>query len=94
MMLLMIIIISCLIIFLGVLAHIVITTGRAFKKFSRLDAPTRNNLALIDYYMAAVRNFSNEELLKLSKLSEDERNVINLLDDYEKKLWAMRESIG
>jgi hypothetical protein len=87
------IIIGFLIIFLGVLAHIVITTGMAFKKFNRLDTTARNNLALIDYYMAAVRHFSNEELLKLSKLSEDERNAINLLDDYEKKLRAMRESI-
>jgi hypothetical protein len=43
--------------------------------------------------MAAVRHFSNEELLKLSELSADEISVINKLDDYEKKLEAMRESV-
>jgi predicted RNA-binding protein with PUA domain len=88
-----IIIIGCLMILLGVLAYIVITTGIAFKKFNRLDMPARNRLVLIEYYMAAVRNFTNEELLKLSKLSEDKINVINKLDDYEKKLEAMRESV-
>jgi hypothetical protein len=94
MMQLMSIIIGFPIILLGVIAHIVISTGRAFKKLNRLDIPARNNLVLIEYYMAAVRNFSNEELLKLSKLSEDERNIINVLDDYEKKLQTMREIIG
>jgi hypothetical protein len=89
-----IIITGCLMILFGVLAYIVITSRKAFKKFSRLDTAARNRLVLIDYYMAAVRRFSNEELLKLSKLSEDAINAINLLDDHEKKLRAMRESIG
>jgi hypothetical protein len=79
---------------LGVIAYFVITSLIAFKKFDRLDAEARARLFLLDYYMAAVRRFTPVELHKLSKLTDEEITAINLLDDYDQKLQAMRESVG
>jgi exopolysaccharide biosynthesis protein len=93
--LLVMIIMTCsLLLGLGVIGYIVITSRKALKKFSRLDTAVRNKLVLLDYYMAAVRRFTPAELHKLSKLTDEEINAINKQEDHEKKLQAMRESIG
>ena len=48
-----------------------ISTGRAVKKFDSLDAGTQGKLLLLDYYMAAVRSLSKDDLLLLGRLPDE-----------------------
>lgn len=54
----------------GLLAFF-ISTGRAVKKFDSLDAGTQRKLLLLEYYMAAVRALSNDDLLLLGALPDE-----------------------
>lgn len=54
----------------GLLAFF-ISTGRAFKKFDSLDVGTQGKLALLDYYMAAVRALSKDDLRLLGRLPDE-----------------------
>jgi hypothetical protein len=60
----------------GLLAFF-ISTGRALKKFDSLDAGTQRKLLLLDYYMAAVRGLSTDDLLLLASLPDEALRSLN-----------------
>jgi hypothetical protein len=79
---------------LGALIGFFISTGRALKKFSGLDAAVQGKLLLLEYYMAAVRNLSSEELALLGKLPDEEIKYFNTIYDYAERIGAIRDKIG
>jgi hypothetical protein len=70
-----------------------IRTGMAFKKFNRLDKTVQSKLLLLDYYMVAVRNLSNDELIKLSALPGEALEYMNTLHQYDEQVKCMRENL-
>ncbi|MDR1250498.1 MAG: hypothetical protein LBK63_14515 [Treponema sp.] len=79
---------------LGAVVGFFISTGRALKKFDCLDSEVQEKLLLLEYYMAAVRNFSKEDLIRLSKLPDKEIRCFNTIHDYDERLRAIREKLG
>lgn len=57
---------------LGVLIWFFVSTRRALKKFDSLEPTVQKKLLLLEYYMAVVRNFSKEDLIKISSLPDEE----------------------
>jgi hypothetical protein len=78
----------------GVLSWFFISTGRAIQKFNCLDSCVRHKLLLLEYYMAAVRNLSKEELALLGTLPNEEIVWLNAVHDYDERMQAIREKIG
>jgi hypothetical protein len=78
---------------LGVLAWFFISTAVALKKFTRLDARVRDKLLVLEYFMAAVRNLSREDLIRLSELPDAELRRFNMIHDYGERIRAMRKKI-
>jgi ABC-type transport system involved in cytochrome c biogenesis permease subunit len=78
---------------LGALAGFFISTGRAVKKFAGLDSEARKKLLLLEYYMAAVRNLSKDDLTLLSKLPDEEITYFNTIYDYDNRIRAIRKKI-
>jgi hypothetical protein len=76
---------------LGIIIWFFISTVRALKKFDSLDTTVQKKLLLLDYYMAAVRNFSKEDLITLSALSNEELKRLNTIHSYNERIQAMRE---
>jgi hypothetical protein len=79
---------------LGVVIGFFVSTGRAFKKFDRLDAGARGKLLLLEYYMAVVRNLSSKDLALLGKLPDEEIKYFNMIYDYSQRLQAIRNKIA
>jgi uncharacterized protein YneF (UPF0154 family) len=75
---------------IGVITGFFISTKRALKKFNRLDSNTQNKLLLLEYYMAAVRNLSEEDLTLFGKLPDEEIKYLNTIYDYEERIQAIR----
>jgi hypothetical protein len=63
------------------------------KKFDGLDISVQEKLSVIKYYMVAVRNLGREDLIKLSKLTEEELKEIDRIVDYNERVKAMKERI-
>jgi hypothetical protein len=82
-----------LILGLGALAWFFVSTGRAVRRFDRLDSSTRRKVLLLEYYMAAVRNLSREELTLLGTLPDEEIAWLNGVRDYYERLRAIRKKI-
>jgi hypothetical protein len=78
---------------LGAVAGFLVSTGRALKKFERLDAAAQGKVLLLDYYMAAVRNLSEGDLERLSRLPDDAIRWFNGIGDYDERLREMRAQI-
>jgi hypothetical protein len=77
----------------GVVLFFFISTGRALKKFDRLDSDVQKKLALMEYYMAAVRNLSKDDLALLGALPDEELESFNTIYDYAERMTAIREKI-
>jgi hypothetical protein len=78
---------------LGVLAWFFVSTGRAVTRFNCLDSSTQRKVLLLEYYMAAVRNLSREELTFLGTLPDEEIAWLNGVHNYYKRLQAIRKKI-
>jgi hypothetical protein len=78
---------------LGVITGFFVCIGRALKKFNRLDTNVRGKLLLLEYYMAAVRRLSKEDMLLFSKLPEEEIRGLNMIHDYDERIRAIRKKI-
>jgi hypothetical protein len=79
---------------LGAVVGFFVSTGRALKKFNCLDAHTQDKLLLLEYWMAAVRNLSEDHLIRLSRLPDEEIRRFNKIYDYDERLRAIREKLG
>jgi uncharacterized membrane protein len=79
---------------LGAVVGFFVSTGRAVKKFDRLDLQTQNKLLLLEYYMAAVRNLSEDDLIRLSRLPDEAIRYFNAIGDYDKRLGEIRKQIA
>jgi hypothetical protein len=77
----------------GVLVWSFVSTGRAVKKFDRLDSKVQEKLLLLEYYMAAVRNLSREDLIRLSELPDTKIQRFNMIHDYGERIQTIREKI-
>jgi hypothetical protein len=78
---------------IGAILGFFISTAKAMKKFDCLDSDTQDKLLLLEYYMAAVRNFSKEDLALLGRLPDEEIRDFNVIYDYAERMEAIREKI-
>jgi hypothetical protein len=58
-----------------------VSSLKAFKKFSGLNLETRTKLGRIDYYMILIRSFPKEKLNELSGLTDKEIECLDTLRD-------------
>jgi hypothetical protein len=79
---------------LGVIIGFLISTGRALKKFDRLDSTVQKKLLLLEYYMAVVRNVSKEDLIRLSTLPDEEISYFNTINGYDERIKTIKEKIN
>jgi hypothetical protein len=79
---------------LGGCIGFIVSTGRALKKFNRLDSDAQKKLLLVEWYMAVVRNLSREDLILVSKLPDEEIKRFNAIHDYAERLHAIRDTIA
>jgi uncharacterized membrane protein len=79
---------------LGAVVGFFVSTGKTVKKFDSLDAKVQGKLLLLEYYMAAVRNLSEDDLIRLSRLPDEEIRCFNVIGDYDKRLRAIKEQIA
>jgi hypothetical protein len=79
---------------LGIIIAFFVSIGRALKKFNCLDIHTRDKLLLLEYYMAAVRNLSKEELIVLGRLPDEEITPLNMIYDYDERIQTIRKKIN
>jgi hypothetical protein len=79
---------------LGIIIGFFIPTEMAFIKFDSLDTTVQNKLLLLNYYMAVVRNFSKEDLLRLSTLPDEEIQLFNTIRGYDERIQTIREKIN
>jgi hypothetical protein len=79
---------------LGGIIGFFISTGRALRKFNRLDPDARNKLLLVEYYMTVVRNLSKEDLLLLSTLPDEEIKQFNMIHDHAERIQSIRKKIS
>jgi hypothetical protein len=79
---------------LGAVVGFFVSTGRAVKKFDRLDPKAQDKLLLLEYYMAAVRNLSEDDLIRLSRLPDEAIRYFNAISDYDKRLGEIRKQIA
>lgn len=59
------------------IARFFLSTKKAFKKFDDLDTPVKKKLLRVEYFMVLIRRLTNDELLKLSVLSDEELQSLN-----------------
>jgi hypothetical protein len=78
---------------LGAIIGFFVSTGKALKKFNYLDSTTQSKLLLLEYYMAAVRKLSKEDLTLLSKLPDEEIECFNMIHDYNERIQTIRNKI-
>jgi hypothetical protein len=78
---------------LGVIIVFLISIAGAIKKFNRLDSDTQDKLLLLDYYMAAVRNFSRDDLIRLGRLPDKTLQRFNRIQDYDRRLRIIRRKL-
>jgi hypothetical protein len=78
---------------LGAIAGFFISTGRAIEKFKSLDSDTQDKLLLLDYYMAAVRNFSRGDLIRLGRLPDKTLQRFNRIQNYDRRLRIIRRKL-
>lgn len=69
------------------------STVKALKKFERLDEFTKNKILIIECYMVFMRYFSTEELIKISKLPEDEIECFNEIHNISERIKTARNRI-
>jgi hypothetical protein len=79
---------------LGVIAGFFIATEKVIKKFDRLDSTARQKLLLLEYYIAVVRNFSREDLIKLSAVADEEIRHFNTIKGCDERMQAIWEKIS
>jgi hypothetical protein len=82
-----------LILSFGILGWFFISAQKVFSKINSLNILVRNKLLLLDYYMVFARRFTKDELIKMSKLSDEEINSFNKIHDITKKIKTAREKI-
>jgi hypothetical protein len=78
---------------LGAVVGFFVSTKRAVKKFNRLDSKAQSKLLMLEYWMAAVRNLSEDDLIGLSRLPDEEIRCFNTIYDYDERLRAIREKL-
>jgi hypothetical protein len=78
----------------GILGWFLITVKKAFTKFNCLDISVKNKLLLINYYMVFIMEFSQDELIKVGGLSDDEIKELNTIRDTTERLKTAREKIN
>jgi hypothetical protein len=76
---------------LWVLIYFFVSTGKAIKKIDSLDPTVQKKLLLLEYYMAVIRNFSKEDLILLSTLSDEEIKYFNKIHGYNERIQTIRE---
>ncbi|MDR2482672.1 MAG: hypothetical protein LBD08_03470 [Treponema sp.] len=70
-----------------------ISTLKAFKRFDGLDKNIKDKLSKIEYYMALVRDLTDEEMAKIGKLSDEEISYINS-KVFREQIETVMEKIG
>jgi hypothetical protein len=77
----------------GVIIDFFISTIKAFRKYDGLDMEVQRKTGRIECYMALVRNFSKEELKKISELTDEEISYYNSIADYDIVIKKIKEKI-
>ncbi|MDR2730843.1 MAG: hypothetical protein LBB81_08100 [Treponema sp.] len=77
----------------GVLGWFFISTRKTFNKINSLDTFVIDKLLLTEYYMVFARRFTKDELIKMSKLSDEEIKSFNKIHDVTEKIKTAREKI-
>ena len=70
----------------GIILWFFTTTVKAIKKFNRLEKNVQNKLLLLDYYMVFTRRFTENELIKLSRLPDEDLKSLNKLYDTTERI--------
>jgi len=70
-----------------------ITTIKALNKFNCLDISVKNKLLLIDYYMVFAREFTKNELIKVSELPDEEIINLNKIHDIKERIKTAKQQI-
>jgi len=70
-----------------------ITTIKAINKFNRLDISVKNKLLILDYYMVFAREFTKDELIKVSELPNEEINKLNKIHGVKERVITARQKI-
>lgn len=78
---------------LGIVIIFFISIMKNLNRFNRFDINVQEKLLLLDYYMAIVRRLSNEELIKLSKLPNEEIEYFNSVHDMNIRIHSIREKL-
>jgi hypothetical protein len=78
---------------IGILGWAFITTKKAFNKFNYLDISVQNKLLLLDYYMVFAREFTKDELIKLSGLSDKEIKEFNKIHNIGERVKTAKEKV-
>ena len=79
---------------LGIISWFFVTTIRAFKKINRLEKSVQNKVLLIDCFMIFTRRFTEDELIKLSKLPDEEIDCLNEVHDITERVKTAKNKIS
>jgi hypothetical protein len=78
----------------GILGWVFITTKKAFNKFNDLGISVKNKLLRINYYMVFAREFTKDELIKVSELTDEEIIKLNKIHDIKERIKTAREKVS
>jgi hypothetical protein len=77
----------------GIFGWFLISTLKVFNKINSLDIFVKNKLLLLEYFMVFARRFTKDELIKISKLSDEEIKSFNKICDVTERIKTAREKI-
>jgi hypothetical protein len=89
----MVLIIILLVLSCGISGWFLISTQKAFSKINSLDIFAKNKLLLLEYFMVFARIFTKDELIKISKLSDEEIESFNKIYDVTERIKTAKEKI-
>ena len=86
--------ISSVLLSIGVIVYLHFSNKKVLNKFNSLPFYVKEKLLLIEYYMTFVRFFTDDELEKIAKLSEEEILSFNKIKDLSEKIKIVKEKIN
>jgi hypothetical protein len=78
----------------GIVIGYLVSVGMAIKKFDCMESTVQEKLLLLEYYMAVVRNFSKEDLIKIGKLSDEDLTYLNTIHLYTERIQTIKKKIN